>query len=340
MRFDYHPDLIERAVFVVARREAPLECELHAAVDRLFEIPDQELRQQAFNQAYGELFRRWKLDSVLCNAVEEFPLVDRGMDHCFVAPAARGKTQAVDLFVKQADAPGAEPVRTLLIQLCPEAYLQTDQTSIWLRRELYHVADMLDADFGYSPQDLDGSSWECNTRRDRYQVLWRSYVLGRLIRSGRADELELPALKNAFRRAFTYHGLQPSDEDFTRVLNEPTLTHRQLFSWANRAELVVHARKEQCLDSPGKMPPGGECPLCGFPTYDWYVFSTENDEGRAEAIEATKPSWRTEQGACRQCVETIAARTEGGSVNATSSVALDGGKNCEQEQMSADIMVV
>ena len=241
MRFEYHPDLVEQTVFQSARRDARLECELHAAIDRLYKIPDQELRQRSFNEAYGDLFGRWKLDSVLIDALREFPLIDQCIEECVVAPAARGKTQAVDLFVKQADAPGAEPHRTLLIQLCPEAFLRTDQTNAWLRRELYHVADMLDADFGYSPDDLCGSSWEGNLLRDRYQVLWRIYVVGRLLCSAQADVAELPSLKGGFRRAFAHHGLGPSDEDFARILSQPKLTHHQISTWASHPELVISA---------------------------------------------------------------------------------------------------
>lgn len=339
MRFDFHPDIVERAVFAVARRDAELECELHAAIDRLYEIADRELRQQAFNRAYGELFGRWRLDAVLSKTLQEFPLVERGVEKCAIAQAARGRTQAVDLFVRQADAPGDVSKRTLLIQLCPEAFLRPDRTSIWLRSELYQVSDMLDAEFGYAPEDLDGASWECKVRRDRYQVLWRSYVAGRLMRSGRADELELPALRAAFHRAFTYHGVKPTDDDFTRILNTSGLTHHQLLSWANRPQLVVHTANKQNHDTFGDSSAGRECPLCGFPTYDWYIFATEDDQRRVEAIKTMKPSWRRELGACRQCVETIASGIEKASVGATSFSTLGGGRICEQEQTPTAVPV-
>jgi hypothetical protein len=339
MRFEYHPDLVEQTVFQAARRDARLECELHATIDRLYEIPDQELRQRSFNEAYGDLFGRWKLDGILREAAREFPPVDRGVDKCVVAPAARGKTQAVDLFVKQADASGNEPTRTLLIQLCPEAFLRTDQTSAWLRRELYHVADMLDADFGYSPEDLGGSSWEGNLLRDRYQVLWRIYVVGRLIRSGQADGVELPSLKGGFRRAFAHHGLGPSDEDFAHILSQPKLTHHQLSTWASHPELVISASAERPADGTFPQRLGDACPLCGFPTYDWYVFSTEGDEKRAAAIETVKPSWRRDLGACRQCVETYASVLDRDFVKATTSITPAGGKVSEQGQIQTGVIV-
>jgi hypothetical protein len=262
------------------------------------------LRQRSFNEAYGDLFGRWKLDGILREAAREFPPIDRGVDKCVVAPAARGKTQAVDLFVKQADAPGTEPQRTLLIQLCPEAFLRTDQTNAWLRRELYHVADMLDDDFGYSPDDLGGSSWEGNLLRDRYQVLWRIYVVGRLIRSGQADGAELSSLKGGFRRAFAHHGLEPTDEDFARILSQPKLNHHQLSTWASHPDLVIRASAERPADGMYPQRFGDACPLCGFPTYDWYVFAMEQEREVAAAIERAKPAWRRQSGACRQCVET------------------------------------
>ncbi len=76
----------------------------------------------------------------------------------------------------------------------------------------------------------------------------------------------------------------------------------QLLDWAidpttlfNEGSVSRPARKRQS--------PGEDCPLCGFPTHDWFEFPADDSHSVVDAIRVSHPAWRPESGACRQCAE-------------------------------------
>jgi hypothetical protein len=237
MQFEYHPDFVEQAVFLASRLDAERECELHAFVDRLYAIPDAELKDRAFREANAERFTKWRLGAALADAIDEWKAPAGQISRCVVIPASRSSNQYVDLLVKPTTE--SETQRTLLLQVRPQSLFEPATLRSWLHRELMHVSDMLDEDFGYDPGDLDGAVWECNVQRDRYSVLWRIYVAGRFMREGCCDDREIAALRTAFRRAFTHHGVAPSGVEFDRLLDWERLTHAQLLEWAKQPESLL-----------------------------------------------------------------------------------------------------
>jgi len=237
MQFEYHPDFVEQAVFLASRLDAERECELHAFVDRLYAIPDAELKDRAFREAIAERFTQWRLGAALAGAIDEWKAPAGRITRCVVIPASRRSNQYVDLLLKPTTE--SETLHTLLLQVRPQSLFEPAVLRSWLHRELQHVSDMLDEDFGYDPSDLDGAVWERNVQRDRYSVLWRIYVAGRLKREGRCDDRELATLRTAFRRAFTHHGVAPSGEEFDGLLVRERLTHAQLLEWAKRPESLL-----------------------------------------------------------------------------------------------------
>ncbi len=54
--------------------------------------------------------------------------------------------------------------------------------------------------------------------------------------------------------------------------------------------------------------PGSDCPLCGFPTFDWFDFNGGTEIDPIRAIERRHPDWTPTSGACRQCAELYASR--------------------------------
>lgn len=298
MQFVYHPELVEQAVLLASRNEAR-ECELHECVDQLYAIADLELRDRAFRRAYAEKFATWGLNHALEDVLGALNL-PRGIGQCLVVQAGRAKHQQVDLLAKN-------EAHTLLIQVRAEALLEPGPLRPWLRSELCHVADMLDEQFGYKPDEITGSSWERKLRQDRYMIVWRIYVAGRLKRAGHSSELELSALRTAFAKAFTHHGTAASSAAFDRVVNAQSLTHSELLDWAVAPETLASDAPagDECAPRLG-----GGCPLCGFPTHDWYEFRTHHSIDLANRIRNTHPMWNRNQGACRQCAETYASRFE------------------------------
>ncbi len=301
MRFVYHPELVEQVVFLAARRNGSWECELHEHIDRLYATADPELRNQAFRDAYAQRFSAWGLGRDVEDALAQLPTL-REITQCVIVPAGRGNSQRVDLLSKEV---AGRTERTLYVQLRPETVLDPTTIRPWLRRELLHVVDMLDEKFGYRADEMPGSSWERKLRQDRYMVLWRMYIAGRLTRAGYPDDRELSALRTAFGRAFIHQGAHPPTAAFERVLHADSLTHAQLLAWAIAPQSLVAGESACAACGPQ---PGGSCPLCGFPTHDWFDFVDQGSAELAAAIETTHAAWNRVQGACRQCAETYAYR--------------------------------
>lgn len=304
MLFAYHPDLVEQVVFLVTRADPARECEWHEQIDRLYAIPDPETRSAALGKAYGDHFTAWKLADGFESQLRSLS-GHCGLHRCAMVPAGGSKNQKVDLLVKT-DAGHTE--RTLFIQVRPESILDSAPLLPWLRRELLQVADMLDEKFGYQPDDIVGSPWERKLRQDRYLVLWRIHVAGRLLRRGHHDSKEMASLHAAFDKAFRHQGTGPAPESFERVLSAEALTHAQLLAWAIEPRTLLF---EPSADSDGGPSPGGLCPLCGFPTHDWFDFEAQRVNECFTTIMARHPQWRSDQGACRQCVETYIHRIGG-----------------------------
>jgi hypothetical protein len=233
MRIEYDPNLVEQTVFLAARRDARLECDLHQAVDPFYKMADEEGRSRAFREVTGEFFRRLHLDRIVPSFVAERPLIGQHIRACVVFEAAHGKAQSADVFVKQESAGGQQTQRTLVIRVCPESLLDVARLAPWLRRELLHAADIVDPAFGYSVNDIAGQPHEQRLVLDRYRVLWDVYVEGRLVREGRSEAAMAPRLWGGFARAFTYREHKPSREAFEMFLPTSRLTHRQLLEWAS-----------------------------------------------------------------------------------------------------------
>ncbi len=237
MEFEYHPDFVEQAVFLATRMDAARECELHQCTDGLYAIGDAETKDHAFREAYAQKFGQWRLGAGIENALLRRPTVARQVTRCVVVPAGRDSQQHIDLLAKPASGTGAVE-HTLLVQLKPAMLLDASALDLWLRRELYHVDDMLSERFGYAQEDFAGAKWERNIQRDRYMVAWRTYVAGRLMRDGVRQDREIEALWAAFRRAFRHHGIEPTKPAFAHILNARELTHAQIVQWARNPETL------------------------------------------------------------------------------------------------------
>jgi hypothetical protein len=48
--------------------------------------------------------------------------------------------------------------------------------------------------------------------------------------------------------------------------------------------------------------PGGSCPLCHFPTFEWKDVSSLRPETLA-TLHAQSPQWTPDQGTCNRCIE-------------------------------------
>jgi len=301
MLIEYHPKLVESAVAAATRQDAALERRLHAVTDPLYALPPGPQREARFQQAYATFFSSLGLERVLTDLLDEQPLIGRLVDRCVVLAAGRTKDESAELFVKRGEQGGPAQTRSLLIRVCPQSLLDGRRLRPLMGRELLHVADMLDGQFGYRLESIGGPPSRQNLIRDRYRAVWDSYVEGRLLRAGKVCDSREQELWQAFLRAFGRHGEPPPRQAFDRVFSADELTHVQIFAWAADPDSL-------CGPGTGQAGRLGElCPLCGFPTFDWYEFSAEGGAAVAGVIAGRRPEWRPDRGACRQCAETYAA---------------------------------
>lgn len=303
IKIHYHPELLEQAVWLAARRDPLTENSLHASIDPIYRFAPGDEREAQFRQAFTDWFTRLRLDQFLDKTLAHFTRVVERIDTGVVRAAPRRKSEGAELFVcHDTDVPR----RTLVIQLCPESLIEPEMSRDAMLRELQHVEDMLDKAFGYVPESIDGLPSHQQMVLDRYRILWDIRVEAIL---GRLCLLKCPAkprLWTLFERAFTVAKLAPSRSLFEFVFHREGGSHAQMFSWANEPREWLHAvMGGERIGLNGSL--GEPCPLCRFPTFDWY----EWPKGCYRRIEMTirdiLPEWRLADGICRQCAETLEA---------------------------------
>ncbi|GMV96442.1 MAG: hypothetical protein AMXMBFR83_08080 [Phycisphaerae bacterium] len=239
MRVEYQPALIERAVGLLAARDAEFERRLHRRVDPLYALPPGRERETAFQNAYAELFVRSGLNGLIDRLLAERPSIAAGVHRCVVLEAARRTAESVDLFVSTTEGQQENRRRSLLIQVVAASLLEPARLECFLRRELLHVADMLDPRFEYRPDRFEGPPARRDRTRERYRLLWNIYVEGRLRRDGLSDERVVRGLEEGFARLFPSATRESVPFDFRTVFAADVITHPQLLSWASWPEPSV-----------------------------------------------------------------------------------------------------
>jgi hypothetical protein len=302
LHIEYHPSLVEQAVFLAARQNQQTERQLRANLDAVYKIADANARESGFSQVHERWFVRLGLDASVRDLIQQQPLIELRVQRCHVREAPGRRRQNVELFVRKGTNGEPDIQRALFIDICPDFLLDADQLRPWLQRELLKVADMLDEAFEYSPVVPETHRAKQNLIRDRYGLLWDCYVEARLQPASNSADLH-PRLRERFERAFSCGGAGASLQCLTVLLGLTATTHSCLLGWALEPDTMPGWRSESksALQMAGEL-----CPLCRFPTYDWYNLCNDAD-GRIHAvISSIQPIWRSEQGVCRQCAETCA----------------------------------
>lgn len=304
MRIEYDSPLIENAVFLASRRDAGQDQALHRAIDGLYDVADQQQREQAFHQAYSQAFTALGLDKAIPQFLAERPLIGALTGKCVVHQAACSKAEAAQLYIRPGFPDKPAPAdRTVVIHVCPESLVDPDQLTHRMRRELLHVSDMLDTRFEYDRSTFSRRSGPETVVYDRYRVLWDIYVEARLIRQEMVSPDKLPELRRALSRALTYRAVPPEPGVFDELMLAQDLTHQQLLQWASNP-LTILNRQEPDQSSTDGPDPGSSCPFCDFPTFDWYPIQDGIDQTLLATLRKARPDWQPLDGACRQCVET------------------------------------
>jgi hypothetical protein len=249
-RIDYHPQFVESAVRQVACRDPQKDCDLHLAVDRIYEIPDPETRNCAFEQAFAELFRLFRLDEPIPHLLREFPGVQIDVECVRVVSAARAGSQSAELFGQRPGARECGPKRTIVLQICPEGLADPPSVVPLLRRELLHIEDMLDERFAFGPDDLLGTSPSDRLRTDRYRALWDLYVEARLVRRHASPLPHGDWVRRQLARAFSTVPPSTLEAMAQGIHRAARLTHCDLLRWAQDPHAVPASSLAEATSAP------------------------------------------------------------------------------------------
>ena len=308
---EYEPELIEEAV-LVSLRGHPRERGFRRERDRLYEVRDPEAREAAFRELHATWFEKLELGRPIVQALDERPSIAAATRGCRIGRARARQEEGAELFVRPAATGGREPDRRwVVVRLRPEAFGTADRLLLFLRHELFHIADMLDPRFGYEPhlpQPVAGPAHE-RLLRDRYRVLWDAAIDGRLARLGRAPAAARAERLRDFSRAFPMLGPR-TEEAFARFFDGAACTHADLVAFATNPGAVAGCVLSD-LRSPAPGPhPGERCPLCRFPTHEFEPGPEGLPGTVLERIRTDFPTWRPAHGMCRQCADLYRARQD------------------------------
>jgi hypothetical protein len=226
---EFEPRLVEMAVLEALRGHAR-EREFHAERDAVYGVVDPVRREAAFTALHARWFAGVALDAPFHAALAEQPALSQGCARWLVAAARAAGDEAADLLVGQDT---GHTGRTLLVRVRATTIAAPTALLRLLRRELLHVADMLDAAFGYDtvlPADVAGGP-RAHVVRDRYRVLWNSYVDGRLLQRALVPPTVREERLAEFGRAFPRLGARTLGA-FDRFFGGQQVTHAALLAFA------------------------------------------------------------------------------------------------------------
>jgi len=261
--------------------------------DRIYEVDEPDERELRFEELHGRFFLQFGLDRPLHEVLAErceLLLRTRG---CRVLPAISRREEMADVRADLGAPVDAAP--TIVVRLRPQSLLDGEALRSLLRRELLHVADMLDPAFGYLKElpSVETDPAALNLLRERYRVLWDASIDGRLCREGLLGTRARAARLSEFARAF------PMLREETQAAFAPW------FDGPRPSHAAIVAFIQEPL-GPGTADEA-RCPLCRLPTCVLERGPAGLDRDVWRAIQRDHPGWRPEQGRCARCAEVYEA---------------------------------
>ena len=291
LRFDAR--LVEEAVLLgIAGR--PEEREFRKMRNRIYEVEDSEKRDKGFERFHGGWFFDLGLGRPVETALREQPFPLEKTRLCAAAPAAPAQDEGADLYgfgASPNDSGGAKPA--IVIKLRPASFLDATSLLRLLRRELMHLADMLEPRFGYEAFLPELGSSHANLVRERYRVLWDTWTDGRLDRRGWAAPDGRQKSWDRFLRTFSFLGAEVRDK-FENLYGSGSASHHAF------VEFALNPSAADPRPVTGGTPMAALCPLCRFPSYD-LANAADLPPDTLHEITADYPEWRPEHGLCCQC---------------------------------------
>ncbi len=295
-RLEFHPRLVEEAVWAVVRGR-PGRGSFHRKREAAYAEPDPEERERAFARLHADWFGRLRIGDPVRQALVEQRAGLSGVRRFLVGPSTTQKDAGAELYVAGAGE------RTVVVSLPAETLVRPEAALLFLRRELLHVADMLDAAFRYEPRLPGQAAGPAHDRLllDRYRTLWDCSIDGRMLGrgwvSGEARSRRLGEFAGLFG------GLRDRTEEcFDRIFAGPRPDHPRLLALAGDPATAFGVRAA-AGDRPAR------CPLCGFPTTSFEPAPERLEPDAREAIRSEFPAWDPARGICLQCADLYRSRS-------------------------------
>jgi hypothetical protein len=298
MELQYETDFLESALFLCIRRRNPpvppaQVTRFHAERERVYRVLEPGTREQRFHEVYVAWFREWGLEERWHRIWREMPQLERQLSYLVICRPRAGWEPGVELYMNREGGPSA------VLVLPPERLFEDTRLEAFLRHEFTHLADMLDPEFGYDPDEVTARVPAGLERlvRERYRLLWDITIDGRLAAAGHPVETSRETHAGALARAFPFWSEERRAEVLARLWSREPPRHAELVAWAS---------DPRCVRAQKGPAPGAACPLCGFPTFEWA------DPHRAQTLEPwireDAPWWAAGLGLCGRCAELYEAR--------------------------------
>jgi hypothetical protein len=293
MHLRYDDDFVEAAVFLCASGRRPGVPSLqihrfHAEREKCYTVADPDERNAAFFKVHLGWFREWGLEELLTGLLAEYPLLPGALNVLAFRQARSKNEEGAEMYVSAG-------VRNAMVALRMDR-LERDQPLLrFLRHEFMHLHDMVDPAFAYSPRVHLPTHNQTQQRitRERYRLLWDITIDGRLTRAGHETVNSKGQHQSLFECAFSFWAEEKRRKVFDAHWNEAAPLHENILALAADPRDLSHAQEPL---------PGGSCPLCHFPTFEWTNVPALAPEILA-TLHAQFPDWTPNQGACKRCAE-------------------------------------
>jgi len=297
----YQPQLVEEAVLRAVSGTAN-DRPFRRERDKIYDLREEDDRDAAFRHFHLKWFRRLELDAPVHEAYTDWPTLSSETQRTLIVKARAPKEMGAELYVAAAvNSADEREDRSILLQVTPELLVQSSQVATLLRRELLHIVDMLDPEFGYDPifpASEVGPSYE-HFLQQRYRVLWNLSVDGRLCQKG-----WLPSTVRDEHWAIFQNTFSGPVTDMQRIFSDfftHRPTHQTLLSFILTPDTWFHGENSE-QNSRGK------CSICHFPSFQLLDSGKDLPTAVAVAIQRENPTWHPTRPICRQCCDLFESR--------------------------------
>jgi hypothetical protein len=304
MRVEYDPRLLEETSFQAMRQARGNGAEFsdfRRRSEAAYELKDPQQREHAFQALHRNIFLHFGFDKQLDEVIRYFPNLQK-IDRLVMLLVERRKDEEAELFSRE------KCQWSVVFRIRAETILQAAAFKRLAMHDFYHISDMLDPDFKYSPTmfALAMNAQQQEMLRDRFRCLWDLYIDARLAAAGQEPSQSREAHEFNFVRNFGASRLNGNifellwKNQYALAPDAPAL----LMAGSSPEKLMALVGLE-CSDLDllkGLRQFADTCPLCNCPTKDW---SDPQDVGEVVAarIRQSHPTWQSTQPFCRQCEE-------------------------------------